>query len=126
MKRLAAEAAAALTTPRLVSLSLPRTLDTDFVISATRAAHVFYTLELTAALSLLGTHTDDIAVAIIAVGVIQASIFKNLLTATIVLGWCLTLTHQKVLAGYVPAGATVRLVSSGSGTATLFVPEVLL
>lgn len=88
-----------------------RALDADFVIHATRDAHVFYTVQLTASLFLTGT---DYAQVSLSVDGTEIAVAKNLLTMTLALGVTQTVTHQKVVSTLVPAGSTVRLTSTGT------------
>lgn len=100
--------------------SAMRSLDTDFIVSATRVAQVQYTLELTVSQTLLGLTTASAQVDLQVNGVPVLSV-ESLLNATLSLGTSLTQIHRKVLVGTVPIGATVRLAStlSGTGIATL-------
>lgn len=101
-----------------------RSLDTDFVIDSGRDALVFYTVELTATGLISGTVFSQVTLNAQA---LPLATVKNLLTVTLGLGVLITQTQQKVLIGLVPAGQTVNLASSGTGTATLAnVLEVLL
>lgn len=94
-----------------------RALDTDFVISPTIDAFVFYTLELTTSLLIAGT--DEITVDLVVDGQIISTV-KSRLQMTLALGVTQTTVQQKILCGMVPKNATVRLTTtSNSGTATL-------
>lgn len=101
-----------------------RSLDSNFVVSGSRDALVFYTIELTASRVLTGSETAQVD--LICAGNIIGTV-KNLLTVTLALGVGITNTHQKILMGFVPMGSTINLASSGTGTSTLIQSlEVLL
>lgn len=109
-----------------VAVSYPsRALDTNFIISTTQAAQVSYTVELISTASLLGLNTDSADVDLQIDG-ISIAFSRNALAATISLGTAFTHTHRKVLPGYVPAGSTVRLASSGTGTSTFISAQEIL
>lgn len=94
-----------------------RPLNTDFTISATRDALVFYTLELTTALLLAGT--DEVTVDLVVGGQVISTV-KSRITMTLILGVTRTDVQQKVLSGMIPRSAVANLtVTSNNGTAIL-------
>lgn len=103
-----------------VVVGVVRLLDADFVVDALRDARVNYTVELTVEQTVLGL-TTTFAKVDLQINGVSTSAVENLLEAALTLGSSMKQTHQKVLAAYVPAGATVRLVSTtqSNGTATL-------
>lgn len=104
----------------------PRTLDTDFVVSTTRDAEVRYIVAFTIAATLLGSQTDTAQVDLLLDGVI-ADTTKSALMATLTLGVSLTHTYRLPLNCTVPAGSTIHLATSGTGTITLIsAREILL
>lgn len=116
---------AALQTPRLHDFPA-RSLDTEFTVSTTRESEVSYTVALVASATLLGLNSDTADVNLYINGNLSAP-NKNQLDATLGLGLSFTVTQHKTMTARVPAGATVQLVSSGTGTKTLLVSrEVLL
>lgn len=112
------------TPTRLASLQ-NRSLNSDFIISNIQDALVFYTIELSVSLTLSGT--DSETVTLMVNNVANVSI-KNLITLVLgLLSLTQTNTQQEILIGFVPAGSTVNLTTSGTGTATLLQSmEVLL
>lgn len=93
-----------------------RVLDTNFIVSTSQNALVFYTLELTASRILTGT--DSTTVDLLLDGTTLGTV-KNLLTVTLALGVGILHTHQKILMGFIPKGGTVNLATGGAGNATL-------
>lgn len=97
-----------------------RSLNTDFIVSSTRDALVAYSIDLTVTASIVGTATNTILLALLINGVSINSIQQSL-TATILIGLSIAPTHRHFLTTIVPAGATVNLTSTitGTGSATL-------
>lgn len=93
-----------------------RALNSDFTISSTRNAIAFYTIELSVSQAITGTDTVAVDMFLNSISVGRV---KKILTVTLGLGIAITNTDQKLLIGFVPAGSTVNLTSSGTGTATL-------
>lgn len=117
--------------PLPVEVATTRALDSDFVVSAERNARVSYTIETTTAATGAGDNDSEALVELVIDGVVRHSA-RNRIVATLtailgLLGLSLTSNVQRwVLSGYVSAGQTVRLVTSGTGTAALLsVQEVL-
>lgn len=119
-------ALAALNTPQFSEPS-GRGLDAVFMIHASRPAIALYTVELSLVASVVGTVTNSANVDFTIDGrVIQST--KDSLIATIILGLSLTPGPRMLLAGIVPPGASVSLVSTlvGTGTATLISAQEVL
>lgn len=87
-----------------------RVLDTTFVVSRSAPALVIYTVELTVTLS-----SESCKLLIDGVAVGEALLNVSLLSGLI----SLSTTARQQLVGFVPAGSTVQLVTSGGGTVTL-------
>lgn len=93
-----------------------RALNTDFIVNSGRNALVFYTVELSTSCVLTGS--DDVSVLLFIDGT-SRGLIRNFLNVTLALGITVSQIHQKILTGFVPAGQTVNLTSSGTGSATL-------
>lgn len=105
-----------------------RTLDTDFVISPTRKAHVRYTVALSITGSVLGSSTNDAEVQLTVNGQVVPSA-KNALAATLTLGLSLNPVLRQVISATIPAGAVVNLATTllgGSSSAALVSSEEIL
>lgn len=119
-------------TPEPISVTpLELSLDTDIIISTTRLAIVVYTVELSVAANTAGVNNDDAMVSLM-VGGQEVSSSKNAISATItailgLLGFSISSsTNRWAVAGFVRAGETVRLVSSGSGNMSVISGQGLL
>lgn len=102
-----------------------RALDTDFVVDWVRDAYVVYTIESSVTVAITGSQYTQVDLNID--GNSNATIKHYLSMILGLLSLSVTQIHQKVLIGYVPAGSTVHMTTSGTGTATLIqCLEVLL
>lgn len=101
-----------------------RSLNAEFVVSATRDATVSYTLETSTAATSSGAN-DEEAYAELRINGLAAHSARNRIVATLtsilgLLGISLTANVQRwVLSARVPAGSRVEIVTSGAGTTTL-------
>ena len=99
-----------------------RSLNADFVPSKTRPALVFYSVKLTTSISLAGASS---ATAELRVNGAVKSSASNTLSGALVVGVSVTNASEFSLCAYVPAGQTVRVMTTGTAVLTR-VNEVLL
>lgn len=112
-------------------VGLARAFNEDFVVSTVRDARVSYTIETSTAATGAGDNESEALIELLIDGNVVHSA-RNRIVATLtsilgLLGISLTSNVQRwVLNGYVRAGQTVRIATSGTGTTSLLsVQEVL-
>ena len=102
-----------------------RELNTEFVVSTTQDADVRYVVELSITIDLLGANSQTASVELLVNGVSVPS-KKEALDAVLGLGLSFTPTRRTIVSAHVPMGATVQLVSGGTGTVSFISGEEVL
>lgn len=115
--------------PRVRTFSNPtRSLNTNFIVSATRDSICTYTFSFTNSTTLVGGTSGrvDLQTSPTAVTFTTQASVGNGMGGGLIVGIAVTATNILSATIYVPAGYTVRLQSSGSGASYLSSMEVLL
>lgn len=101
--------------------SAVRSFNSNYVVSENRSALVRYSVQIASSITLSGGQSGLVALEYSANGVdnwIEAGRLVNTNTGAVVIGVSVTNTNAGQITGLIPAGYTVRLRSTGTGTIT--------
>ncbi len=104
--------------PKNTATSSPqRTLNTPFQVDLSNSSLVFYTIELVVQAPLLDTQTASVLLHCNDIPSAEATLTSGQLSGISLVS--LQTTSRQMLTGWIPAGHTVNLVSSGSGSSSV-------